>query len=305
MIIIEADSNIKPLLESLLQQKGIDSDEDIHLIHLENADYGSGRNISHPNALKRVLELAETGANVVMISVASDAHMSNNRLWQAAMGYPNVAFCDSIQLTSMLQEKINEVINRLRPRDDLAIELANHENPQDQIRILQHDASHAERDPNSEVAQRFIARASNVFGNLPLLELLEKTKAAKPTDLKPTFKGRELSGTFCDVQGTLIQSGNINEQLLLELQQRSSTEPVTVWTDGDVEEATMLLRSAGVLWKILPKSVFSGALVATAYDDLPEDEFNNRYNITAHEFHQVSPPQEDLRDEIPGALPKA
>lgn len=305
MISIEADKSVARALGRVLETKKIESESNIHLIQLEWSPESNlpGGSSDIDRNLNRIMEMAANGERVVMFSTATDTFLANNSRWQGALGYPNVAFCNNLDLVRELSAKIEEVVNLSRPRDDLAIEMAGKDLVEDDLRILKHDSFWAGKDPDSDVSKKFQERARRVFGDLPLPELIERANAAKPEDLQPIFEGREFSGTFCDVQGTLIQDGKINQSLLIELQERAQTEPITIWTDGDLKEAAKMLRQEGISWKILSKINFGGAKVATAYDDLDQAEFDGKYHIEVEDYHQVKP-MEDLRDEIPG-LPRA
>jgi len=209
------------------------------------------------------------------------------------MGYPNVVFLDSLQLTNGLTPALQEAQEMKRPKDELAVELAGKKFVQDELGILAHDLYHV-RNGNKDQAS-WAERAKKVFGDLPFEELAAKVEAGdKPQG--SSFEGRYLEGVFCDVEGTLIQNGQINEQLRSELEAKSQEKPITIWTDGDIKELGSVLRHAGITWKIVPKSEFAGARVAEAYDDLSPEELNARTNIEVLNYHQVITKDNETRE---------
>lgn len=282
MINIIADETMKKVLQ-LTAEKTIDESEgDFSIVMLEIKD-GIGR-LSSLVGLDKVLEITPEGKPVIMIAITPETILANDPRWQAAMGYPNIVFTDAIGIYQSLPLKLKEAKEAKRPKDELAIELAGKKFVQDELGILVHDLHHV-RTGNKEQAP-WIERARKLFGDLPFEELAAKAEAGE----KPqgsSFEGRYLEGVFCDIEGTLIQNGQVNQELKAELEAKAQEKPITIWTDGDIKEANRVLRPAGITWKVVPKSEFAGARVAEAYDDLSPEEFREKTNIEVLNYHQV------------------
>jgi len=101
-------------------------------------------------------------------------------------------------------------------------------------------------------------------------------------------QGEKLDGVFCDIDGTLIVNGNINEKTLSVLKQyEAEGKQITLWTDGNKETTSVLLANLGVSYPLMAKMDYAGAEVEIALDDFDEFAFNARTKITARTFIQV------------------
>lgn len=295
MIDVYADPAMKNALEGLIaakKERGELVADDLVVVPLQNHE---GR-LSESNGLNKVLELAPSGKTIIMFSMLSPLYhtdkfppLANDSRFQGAMGYPNVVLTTRIDYASHLDELAAEA--GARPRDELAIELAEHLMPQQMLSILKHDATHLQDgslEQNAERQERWQKLAKELYGDLPMEELLAKVEEGKQ-EFKQEFDGRELDGIFVDVEGTLLQDGLVNKQLLEELRERAKTAPITVWTDGDISKLSNDLRDAGVDWKIVPKEYFRGARVPEVYDDLSAEEFESKYGIRAEKHNHIQP----------------
>ena len=63
--------------------------------------------------------------------------------------------------------------------------------------------------------------------------------------------------------------------------------PVNLWTDGDIKKLAPIIRNAGIYSNIVPKSLFTGATVEEAYDDLEQSEFSSRFTITVEQYNKL------------------
>lgn len=296
MISIETDSDLKSALGMIIRRRIKDSDQkDGLIIQLEQGGKGDRTHAIDEN-LDRILEMAKEGKPIVMTSIEGEKRLANNLRWQGAMGYPNVAFCDALQLGAKVADSFMEAEEQKRPKDELAIELAHFDIQQDEMGHLKHDLPHVLSGRMDK--EGWMDKAKRIFGDIPFEELTVKVRETEGKYLPALFEGRDLPGLFADVEGTIIQGGQINTGLLDELKKRSGEKPVTVWTDGDIEQYQRVLREEGILWKILPKQIFRGATVEEAYDDLSQEDFETRHNIKTELYHNVSP-VEGLREEHP------
>lgn len=289
MINIITDETMRGMLQATVEKLFDGSQEDFSIVMLEMKD-DVGR-LATLVGLNKALEIAPEGKPVIMISIMPEGRLANDPRWQAAMGYPNVVFADAIGIYQALPLKLKEAKEAKRPKDELAIELVGKKMVQDELVILSHDLYHV-RNGNKDQAP-WLERAKKVFGDLPFEELAQKVESGEKPQ-SSTFSGRYLDGVFCDVEGALVQNGQVNQELKAELETKSQEKPITIWTDGDIKELSPVLRQAGIIWKIVPKCEFAGARVTEAYDDLSPEEFKGKTNIEVLDYHQVSPIEEAL-----------
>jgi hypothetical protein len=291
MIKIIADENLKEVLQRSVEIRLANFEGNLTVVQLEHALHSRSR--SKLDGLDDVLEAAPKGEPIVMLSMLRPRELANYSKWQAAMGYPNVTYCDILKINQDFVPAVQESVEQKRPKDELAIELVDRKLKQDELSVLRHDLYHVRAGNRDQ--QEWSERARKVFGGLPYEELAVMVESGQLPQ-GSSFEGRYLEGIFCDVEGTLIKNGQINQNLVAELQAKSQEKPVTIWTGGDVKEAGRVLRPAGVTWKILPKSEFAGARINEAYDDLNQDVFEKTYDIEVLNYHQVMPEDNEARE---------
>jgi len=92
-------------------------------------------------------------------------------------------------------------------------------------------------------------------------------------------------GVFCDVEGTYLIEGKVNEELRKELERYALEKPVNLWTGGDVEKIAYAVGN--VRFPVLSKYDYRGAEVEIAIDDMPPEQFEREYGIKARQFRKV------------------
>lgn len=101
-------------------------------------------------------------------------------------------------------------------------------------------------------------------------------------------KGEELSGVFCDIEGTLFTNGTLNSSLLNFLRKKESEgKEITLWTDGNLSELQSLLDVNNITYQLTAKRSFAGAIVEMAIDDMDEHSFTAITKIYAKKFTRV------------------
>lgn len=115
-------------------------------------------------------------------------------------------------------------------------------------------------------------------------EIKEKLFAYVPEQkIKPQF----FPGVFCDVEGTLISEGELNDGLVKELTSYSKEKSVNIWTGSDLKYIGSLLMNYNLEYPLLSKDWFRGCEVELAIDDLERKEFEKMYEIKAKKFRKV------------------
>ncbi|MCE9585172.1 hypothetical protein K8Q94_00925 [Candidatus Nomurabacteria bacterium] len=142
----------------------------------------------------------------------------------------------------------------------------------------------------TEIVAKGFATAKEIFpmladkDNASILSFLEEISA----DREEIRKGEELTGIFCDMEGTLFANGILNNALLTFLhQQEIESKIITLWTDGNIAELQTMLDANGITWQLKAKRDFAGAIVEMAIDDMDENSFTGLTKIFAKRFRPI------------------
>ncbi len=142
-----------------------------------------------------------------------------------------------------------------------------------------------------QIVQEVAARGRETFPFLKsytndqdVIAFLIKANTGRPE----VRKGEFLDGVFCDIEGTLLLDGNINQKILEMLRTyEAEGKTVTLWTDGDIAKLSEILLHNGITYPLHAKTEFAGAQVAIAIDDMDEFTFNAHTKILPKKFVQV------------------
>jgi hypothetical protein len=106
------------------------------------------------------------------------------------------------------------------------------------------------------------------------------------------FSGDELSGVYCDIEGTLLNldTREFNTAVLEKLKELDKSTFVHIWTGGDerlMKEVSDRLVREGVQWPVVSKHDFGGAIPEIVIDDMSQEELAATYRITPKSFIDV------------------
>lgn len=102
------------------------------------------------------------------------------------------------------------------------------------------------------------------------------------------MKDREISGVYCDIEGTLLVDGILQEQVLDQLEAfEAQGLSITIWTLGSLEELEPLIQGAGIRYPVKNKAHFSGAIAEIVIDDEAEEVFRAKTLITPKLYIRV------------------
>jgi hypothetical protein len=189
-----------------------------------------------------------------------------------------------------LKSLYDRLVKGEKPENKAAILASNLSHKKNSVSTILHDLNHYP----GEVGQKAVKRAEAEFGFVGSPAEIQKMLEAYREDfssgaIKTLVGDKIISGVFCDVEGTLIIQEKINQPLVDELEKISKTKAVSIWTGGDVKEATRTLFSLHVeKWPVLSKYDFAGCMVETIFDDLPQNEFENNYDIYSADYRQIA-----------------
>ena len=191
-------------------------------------------------------------------------------------------------------KKYHEVLLDKRKDDAIAIEMNNVFSFEERMGQIEHCAAHSfgkKTDFEKELIAEAVLRAREigVTGSDEEVELQIKNFKRKP--INSVLAGRFFPGIFCDVEGTLIIDGKVNEELFFKLTELSLKKNITLWTGGDVEKTRELFTrpnyDINIFWNILPKTYFTGAEVEVAFDDEEYSVLFEKYGVKVREFIKV------------------
>jgi len=231
------------------------------------------------------LKLAREGKRVLMIGWQTPAAYASAPLWHACIEMPNVVFAQlpvgAAEIKALLIDDINS-----GPADPLALRLLEMSDEVDVLRVLKHNANYIEqRDEDAQL--HFLTNAKKLFGDLSLEELKTAVNEAEADTPVSACAGEEFPDVFVDIEGTLLQNGELNQALLEKINELAATHPITVWSGGDLKQLEPQLRSLGITYKVASKHALRGAKAAMAFDDMPYDQFIAEYGITVDQYIQV------------------
>lgn len=240
--------------------------------------------------LNDVLTHAPSGTPIIMLGWMSPtmSHYANDPRWHAALGYPNVVFRRLPEGLNDLNNAFEEATGKNRPADPLAIALLTVKTTQTAARVLHHDLSYAER--SSEGMAEWLERARKQFGEKTEVELIETVGRVRSEEAtEGQLAGKAFPDTCVDVEGTLFDyNGTFQPTVLENAIAQAHGQPITIWTDGDMNATRKILREHRVPYKLVSKQALAGATVDSVIDNLPEAEFREAYNVRYNHYTQVT-----------------
>jgi hypothetical protein len=98
-----------------------------------------------------------------------------------------------------------------------------------------------------------------------------------------------IPGVYCDIGGTLLQNGAVNQAVLKMLKDfEAEGKQIILWTNGNLDEIRAELNGHAIGYKLRSKNDFAGMTVEIAIDDMGEEAFSGATNIRAEKFIKIS-----------------
>jgi hypothetical protein len=143
----------------------------------------------------------------------------------------------------------------------------------------------AERAAEVKRVQTYFPELRNLSGKAFITELKKLRDALPVAEAMP---GKEIAGVYCDIEGTLLIDGVLQETILAQLHDYAAQgSQVTIWTLGNVAELEPIIRNAGVQYPVRSKMDYSGAIAEIVIDNDSEETFRAKTRITPKQFIQV------------------
>ena len=151
---------------------------------------------------------------------------------------------------------------------------------QKQLKNILHYIKSNKRDLGFKKARKVFSMLSD-RDDAYVLKFLNRASAAR-LEIRT---GEDLTGIFCDIEGTLFTKGVLNEAILKFLHDYAAEgKEITLWTDGSISVIRPLLDANKIMYKIYAKRDFAGAIVEMAVDDMDEHSFSAVTKIYARKF---------------------
>lgn len=206
---------------------------------------------------------------------------------QKGVGFMRLPFS-----STELHEKYVELVEDEKQEDLLAIEINNLVNFNNIISNIRHKI-HYRLDNGSESDKKIIAEAiveaRERLGLSGTDEGIIKQIVNFSSEEQSPFIGKHFPGVFCDIENTLLINGEVNQGLLKKLRGLSETMPITLWTGAvlEIDSLKKKLIQEHITWKLVSKTLFSGAEVDIAFDDESYEDFFKKYNVKVKDFIKV------------------
>lgn len=224
---------------------------------------------------------------VILLSMEKESYlMKNNEHFAALMAYPNVDFCDILDMQN-LYAKYLTLSQGKKKKDQTAIELYEFSQHERTIAILRHGIDG--RLTSSEGKIKFLAEARQAGLNGSDEEIIQFIRNWKP-GTSGQFKGKYLDGIFVDALDTLF---NHNWELVSSVKNavqkmaEDNNKKIYIISDSDKYQLEQKLKGYGIEWTLLSKYDLRGVTLEIVIDNLTLSEFENAYEIKAKEFINV------------------
>lgn len=102
------------------------------------------------------------------------------------------------------------------------------------------------------------------------------------------MKGQNIEGVYCDIEGTLFNGEELNQNTLNKLKElESQGKNITLWTDGDINQLQKLIEENGITYPLKSKIDHAGASAEIVIDNDDENTFSAKTKIFAKKFIKV------------------
>lgn len=99
------------------------------------------------------------------------------------------------------------------------------------------------------------------------------------------MKGQNIEGVYCDIEGTLFNGEELNQNTLNTLKDlESQGKNITLWTDGDTNQLQKLLDKNGITYPLKSKIDHAGASAEIVIDNDDQNTFSAKTKIFAKKF---------------------
>jgi hypothetical protein len=201
--------------------------------------------------------------------------------------------CGFLQLPfgpEQILSKYNELLNTEKEEDLLAIEINRINTFETEMAKIQHSSYRSvgvSSDRDKEIVVKAVSEARKLGLSGSDEEIINQIINFKRQPKNSIFAGKFFPGVFCDLEGTLLKDGIVDNIMLELLRNFSKEKPITLWTGGDVQELKKILIRNNITWKLVSKYDLAGAEVEMAYDNEDFSVFFEKYAIKVRNFNKV------------------
>ncbi len=279
----EWKNSVQRYLEYVLPE--LKFEKDVLLVDINSKEVSSDKRTD-----RKGIEIAgknyDKNTIIILMSFETEESLKESSLeFMGLMSHSNVGF---IQLPdiNLVVEEVKRIIAGEKKEDATAFSLYSFEKKLQVLVGLQHNMGWTSSSQKKAGALKE-AREVGLEGTDE--EIIEQIRNWKRDDTG-YFKDKVLEGIFVDALNTLFDSNwNLNVDVLRKINKLKEKTGKTIFiiSDSTPMEVEKAKEKAGLLFKLLSKFALRGAILEIAIDDLSEQEFKERYNITSKVFINV------------------
>lgn len=281
---LEIFDDNRPFTQAL--EQALDKEINAYLVNI-NLKKAEDSFRSNNEGLEVAAELDPSLKPIILYSVLPEKYFMTNTTFQSLIGKGRVGF---IQLPFTIAEFKTLYQQLLRKQvNAVAVELGRLDNRDKVMAQLRHDLPKVLGIDATKVAHLITSAREKAGLTGTDEEILQQIQKYERLPTKGCFANRYWPGVFCDIEGTLLVGGKINQKTF-EILEKFANEgkPVTLWTGGNLELARKQLLQNGIIWKLVSKYDFEKAYVEIVIDDEPQNKFEEKYQIKAEAFIKIS-----------------
>lgn len=283
-----------PNYTDILTRNLADKEGEFFLVSAEYVRPGTNDNMSDFHGLDIALTLNPEESPIIFCSFMPESYFAGDKQlshkFYALMAKNRVGFARIPLTLGQWVAKYEELLLQTKEEDTLALEINLTTLYEEKMGTIQHRVQSCFRD-DTEQSKSQIAWAVNEAKEIGVTgsdeEIALQVQNFKRKPVNSIYAGKYFPGVFCDIEGTLLKDGLINEAVLKTLQSLSISKPITLWTGGDVDSLKTDLIARGITWKLVAKPSFTGAEVESAFDDEEFDVFFEKYQINVRDYTKI------------------
>jgi len=264
----------------------INSERDILLVDINFKEFSSDRRIDRKGLKIANKDYSEDSIIILMSFETEESLKKSNLEFRGLISHSNVGFIRLPDI-KLIEKEVKRILACEKREDATAFALYSYENQLQILAQLQHNMGWVSDPTRRKDAVERAKRAGLEGSDEEIVKQVQNWKR----DSSGYFEGKTLDGIFVDALDTLFDSEwNLNENVLKRINELKNkmNKDVFIISDSksrDVEDAK---KKANLSFQTLSKFTLRGVILELVIDNLSEEEFKEKYNITSQKFITVS-----------------